>query len=271
MNIHRKLTLKGGGYAPVSVDAELQAWRSAVAATGGSVSDLRAAIVGQFLRDLKATGLLRLLDQINAWWAENEAQACVCLVSRRVATPINSPVFEANKGVSSDGLGAYYDTNYRPNAHARAVTGGNAHIGAQVLTSVAAGSVSVMGAGSGTTWRLVPRFTGDLARGQVGSAIASFPDSVPTSVGYLAAQRAGGTTMQGWKNDSALTDTTVASTSTGLPQDRLYVLARNNSGPAADFFPGQVGLTYVGAPLTSAQWMTLRAAIRIFGQSVGAL
>lgn len=265
--------LKAGAYPAISVEDEVEAWRSAVIAAGGAVSDARLVITAQFLLRLKAPGILSLIDQLNAWWGEDDVQARVCLKSRRVATPVNGPVFAGNKGYTGDGLSAYLNTNYRPSTMAVAVTGGNAHIGAQVLTNVTAGAYSVMGLASATTWRLRPRSTGDVVAGQVGSAFTGFADPVTTSVGYTAIQRANAATLQGRKDDAALTDTTVGTLSTALPPSDLYVLARNTSGVGSpsEFFPGQVGLTYVAAPFTAAQWMTMRAAIRAFGQAAGAI
>lgn len=246
------------------------AWATAVVANGGSVSDARVSVVRQFANTLEIGGVLPLIDQLNAWWAENEAQACVCLVSRRVAAPVNGPVHEANKGVTGDSFSSYYNTGFSPATMARAITGGNHHIGAQVLTNVS-GTMSVMGVSGGQSTRLRPRGTSDLVGVQISSALGGFVDTVSTSVGYLAAQRAGTTTIKGRKEDAALTDLTISSPSSSLPSGPTFVLARNSSGTPNEFFSGQVGLTYESAPFTTAQWILTRAAILAFGQAVGAI
>jgi hypothetical protein len=262
--------LKAGAYAPVSVADEVEAWVAAVREEGGDVSDSRVVIVGQFLLRLKAAGILLLIDQLNPWWGEDEAQACVCLVSRRVAVPVNSPTFEANRGYTGNGSTSYLDTTFVPSTMAVAISGGFHHLGAQILTNVS-GTISVMGAGGAAATRIRPRTAANAVGTQIESAFGSFVDSVTDSTGYVAVQRAGTATIQGRKDDAALTDLTVGTLNTALPTFSTFVLARNNGGVPAEYFTGQVGLTYECAPLSSAQWTTMRSAIRAFGQAVGAV
>lgn len=246
------------------------AWADKVVSLGGTVSVARFEIVRQFVGLLRTPGIWPRIDQLNPWWGENSIQARVCLKSLRVATPINSPTFEASRGYTGNGTTSYLDTGFRAESMAVAIAGGFHHIGAQILTNVS-GTISVMGASGGSTTRLRPRTGSNTVGIQIESALSAFSDSVTDSTGYIAAQRAGTATVEGRKDDTALTDLTIGTLSTGLPSSTTYVLARNNSGSPAELFPGQVGLTYEAAPLTSAQWTTMRAAIRTFGQAVGAV
>lgn len=248
----------------------VEAWANKVASLGGTVSVARFEVVRQFVGLLKTPGIWPLIDQLNPWWGENSIQARVCLKSLRVATEVNSPTFEANRGYTGNGTTSYLDTGFVPSTMAVAIAGGFHHLGAQILTNVS-GTISVMGAGGAAATRIRPR-TGVNAIGiQIEAAFGSFADSITDSIGYTSAQRAGTATIQGRKDDTALTDLTVGTLNTTLPTFSTLVLARNNGGTPAEYYTGQVGLTYEAAPLTSAQWMTTRAAIRTFGQAVGAV
>ena len=258
------------GTFPVSVDAEAAAWANTVANNGGAVSSARFALVRRLLYRWDEAGIRHLVDHANAWWGEDEVQARVGLRSLLVATAVNSPTFAANVGVTGNGTTSYYDTGFIPATHGRAITGGFHHIGAQVLTNVS-GTMSVMGAGGGATTRLRPRTAANVVGVQIEAAFGSFVDSVTDSTGYISAQRAGTSTIQGRKDDTALTDLTVGTLNTNLPTGPTFVLARNNNGTPAEYYTGQAGFTYECAPLTSAQWSAMRASILEFGQGVGAI
>lgn len=254
----------GGGLSSI-YDLSTLEWKNAVVANGGSVSDARLLIVSNFVNAEKQAGTWALTDDYYLLWGENSVQARTSLKRRMLAVEVNSPSFQASRGYTGDGLSSYINTGYVASTMAVAMTDGNGRMSAYVLTDV--NTPSVLGAAAG--FRLNPKGATNTPGAAVMATLFAFPDVLPTSVGYISAQRSGTTTMSGHKNGVALTDTVVTGGTT-MPSTSMFLLARNNSGAPANFYTGQTGFVSWGAPMTLGQNQAQYANVLAMAQSIGA-
>jgi hypothetical protein len=107
----RQIFNKGQG---VYIDPLAQAWYDAVIAAGGLVSNNWLARINDFVLELRTFNLLRYLDRLYPYYAENVTQALTCIVSAKISTAVNSPVFTPKKNIQFDGLSSYIDTGFNP-------------------------------------------------------------------------------------------------------------------------------------------------------------
>jgi hypothetical protein len=265
----------GGGRA---FDARVLAWEAAVIANGGSVSLSRRIIIDQLIFDLEACGAYALIDDFSIRAGENAPQALTSIKQRRLATPVNSPLFTANRGYTYDAITNYLATGFIPSSHAGVMTGSDPHLGVYLRTDIAnVSSSSVIGArnNAAQNFTLRPRGTGGAANATVYALNCGSTATVPvvTTRRLTSVERFGAGPTFKIYIDGVLVDTgSPASTSTSLVTLEVYEGAYN-SGSTPGFYSGECAFSYVGAAFQSdamhaAFWTAVQTCLTSIGAAV---
>lgn len=109
-------TLPSGGGA--AIDPAAAAWKVAVVAAGGTVSDTRLSAVSDYIAALKAASIWTVLDRLYLLAPEGgmiTQQATIDIVSLSAASIATGPTF-STKGVTGNASSSIFNTNYAPSA-----------------------------------------------------------------------------------------------------------------------------------------------------------
>ncbi len=258
-------------------DSRVLAWEAAVIANGGTVSLARRIIVDQLVFDLEACGAYALIDDFSIRAGENAPQALTSIKQRRLATPVNSPLFTVNRGYTYDAATNYLATGFIPSSHAGAMTGSDPHLGLYLRTDIAnPASSAALGSRTNTSQNFTLRPRG--ASGAANSTVYSLnctlvgTPAIVTTRRLTSVERFGaGPTVKTYI-DGVLVDTaSPASTSTSLVTFEVYEGAFNSSATAAGFYSGECAFSYVGAAFQSdAMHATFWTAVQACLTSIGA-
>jgi hypothetical protein len=99
-------------FTPAALNLATTAWVAAVVTNGGSVSEVRKAIVDNLIVGLKTDGIFNKLDRLWIYAAENEPSALTDMIALSLATNISATAFSADDGYTGDGVADYIDTNF---------------------------------------------------------------------------------------------------------------------------------------------------------------
>lgn len=263
--------VRGDGGAR-AFDADVLAWRDAVAANGGSVSLARLIVVDQFVFSEKNSGCWALTDDYLGFWAENAAQALTSLKQRRLATAVNSPTFTADRGYAFNGTTQYLNTGFISSTDGINCTGTNQRLGVYERTNVSSSGVSA-GTIDATVrcLSLNNRRNATLAIGRANTAGVDFTLGTADSRALKVVSRTGGSlTLKMYDRGVKLTDGTAASTATTAPSRAIFIGAVNNIGTATSFRAASIGMVVVGGALSDAQELAQYNAMQAWATSVGA-
>ena len=227
---------KRGGYVP---SPEAAAWEADSIANGGSIDpDVLQAFDEQFFIPAVANGnILSEADRIHVWItnSNNIAARTSLEGNNHFASFVASPIFD-NNGVKSDGVSAYVNLEYNPNADGVKLLQNDASIGYIVTTPPFTATVGSIGCtNAGTTQRLEVYELASQAFAFINCTnFTANPNDTSTGDVLLAGSRANGIDESTIINASVIT---AADASTGVPNDMAYELTSNLSGtgPFGDY------------------------------------
>lgn len=258
-------------YPALTIHPETHKWASAIITAGGILTTAERDRMDVFIQGDVADGNWEWDDDIFIVGAVADPVASRVSLKRRVlATVANGAIFTAYRGWTGDAVSAALGLRFTPSINATKMSGGNIRLWWWQLNNVA-GTKSIMGVSSGQSVRGRPRGTSDTMGVQVTSALTSFPDAVTDSSGYGDVQRSGGSTIEGQKNNTALTDVIGTALSNSLPTGEIYALARNNSGSISEPTDGQLFACGFGAPRSLVDRNARYARLLALAQAVGAV
>jgi hypothetical protein len=228
-------------------DADINAWKAAVVAAGGSVSAGRETLVGNLITGLKADGIWSKLDRLWLFAAENTQSALIDLKARATATAVNTPTFTTDRGYAT--TGSAYLSTYAPPGTGN-YTDNSAHIGDWVETATTSNAI-LMGA-LGTKQSLLTTLSGNYdvyINDNSGSALASAV--AKSNTGFLLGSRTGASTLALYLNGASIATGTNAASTPSLPA--IFVGARNNGGTPDAPAPHRSAVASIGGGLTSTE------------------
>lgn len=252
----------------VAIDDDAQIFINAVNAVG-SLSLTEEDAINQLVIDLKDASL----------WADDKMLALWPIVGGTAATHIynlkhpTSAFFfrlilsgswtHGPNGMTGDGSSAYANTQFNPFGE---MADDDGAFGLYSRTSAANGSVDMGVLNFLDTFQVVCRAVGDNFFANFGSS--TYPSVSNTDGrGLFCTNRKSTTDTEGYKNGALVLSTTQAVT---LPNDNVYLGARNNGGGTAGNFSGrQIALAFISRGLTSGEHATLYTIIQAFQTALG--
>lgn len=257
-------------------NAETLAWRAAVIADGGSVSNQRLLIVDKLIFTLKGAGVWTKLDRLWLYAAENSQSAGRDIKAAAAFASVNgSPTFTTNRGYTGTNASTtvFIDSGFNPSTAGGQYTQNLAHISAWIVDNAASSGVGGFAIGlqdiATTVSNIIPKFTdgnsyyrcNDAAPGSAGVANA-------TSNAFFVASRTTNTQKDGYKNSADAGEGTA--NSAALTNGNFYILARNSVGTGANGGDGhQNAAVSIGGGLTSTDVTNFYNAMLTYMQAVG--
>lgn len=244
----------GGGS---TTDSDATAWKAAVVAAGGTVSDTQLGYVSTLITSLKAGSVWTPLDRLWLFASANAFQALIDIKALAAATLVNGPLFTANTGYLCNGS-AYIDLAYNPSTgvhfaqnsahyafYSRAVTEGLPVLQTKTISTTGLNAYPNVGGD------LYFRLNDNPETGAIG---------VSTDfIGFTAANRSGASAREAYRNGAAL-GSYGASPSQAPLNDTLKL------GDAIS----QFAAFSIGGSLTSGQHAAYYTAVQAYMTSVGA-
>ncbi len=247
-------------------DPDAIAWRAAVRAAGGSVSAHRARDIEGLIKALKASQAWRLRDDYAAYaGAENPTQALVTLKLRLIQVANNSPTLGAT-GFAGN-TSAFVDLKWNPALGTWQYTQNSAEYGCWVAADPGVStSKRVMGNDDDNWGEIQFGSTGSITAGI--NQAASPPSANPSNrLGLVAMVRTDAAPNPLYQNATQLISDTQASIA--IPNRNFYALSASSSGGAAAPINSTIAMTFIGAPLPTAQrqseWQAWRSFLNLYG------
>lgn len=164
------------------------------------------------------------------------------------ATLVNSPTFTTYLGFDFNGTTQYINTNFNPSTNASAGSQNNASAGVLIMENTQSNGQDL---GVITTTRrlaICSRNTSDQVYVNVNDNTAITVSGNTQAAGLYHTYRAASSTNSLKRNDITLS-LLGSSTSTGLPQNNIYIGARNNAGTADLFSDRTIGRAWFGSSM----------------------
>lgn len=248
----RRLLLFGGAVKGVK-DPDALAWGTAV---GLLSTDPRLALIETLIVTLKTAGVWTVFDRLWLFAAQNSTQALTDLVTRSVATAVNTPTFTADRGVTGNGSTSYINTNYDPTVNGVNFTQNAGHIAHYTNLAGAGGQIAGSGAFSPDTsprrdtWIIAPT-----AAGAMEALINLSGDPTPVGSGVTTGMSIGDRT----------------NSTTVLSEHNSALLGTNTPAPSFAPSPFQHFVCAVNDELTPAAFNSFRFAMYSVGGTFGGL
>lgn len=229
-------------------------------------ADRRAQINAVFVAG-KRDGWLAKLDAMYVMAAaDSQAARLNWVQTLYTLTEVAAPTFTVDRGYTGNGTSSYLDTGFDPSLGTGMQQQDSAHISSYVLNDVASDTAIDIGQASAAMTYIRSRRAGtNVMRGQISQASASdFALSPVTSVGHSMASRLSASGISGYKDGVLLGFSSVAS----VPlSSATFNLLRGN---AANYSTRQIAAATIGAGLSGAEVLSMRAALLTYLQAVGA-
>jgi hypothetical protein len=259
----------GGGIVPIPLDPATTAWVNAVVANGGSVTAGRQQVVNNLIKSLKGNGVWAKLDRLFIFAAENTASALTDMVADALATTNGSPSFTANRGYTGVDASTtvFIDTGFNPNTAGGNYTLNSSHLSmwSNTQANSASGGVAIGSFIGGALTSIRPRIL-DLELTTIntggGTNVAN-----TDSLGHRIANRTGASTELSYHNGSLFASPNT--TSTSIPNDTIYALARHNDTAADNGDDHQNCGISIGGGLTGTDATNFYNALRTYMTAVG--
>lgn len=247
-------------------DPDAIAWRAAVRLAGGSVSAHRARDIERLIKALKASQSWWLRDDYAAYaGAENATQALVTLKLRLTQVANNSPTLGAT-GFAGN-TSAFVDLKWNPASGTWQYTQNLAEYGCWVVADPGVPSSKRLMGNDDDNW-------GEIQFGSAGNITAGInqgaapTSAVPSSrLGLLAIVRTGTAATALYQNATQLVSGTQASIA--MPNRNFFALSANSGGGATAPINSTLAMTFIGAPLSTAQrqgeWQAWRSFLNLYG------
>lgn len=252
-----------------SFDSNAIAWRAAVVAAGGSVSDARLSLVSTLIAGLKTDSLWTKIDNLFLFAAENSQSALIDIKSLRQAT--STATFTANQGYAGNGSTTFVDTTYNPSTMASSYLLNSAHVMVYDRTA-RTDNAAVMSAGGfdGTNYAVIfPRYI-TLSGGVLNDATGTNAVSPANASGIWIFSRTSSVQSDMYRAGSNVAPGAGTDTSAAVPNISLYVGGRNASGSLALATTDQHGAFGAGAGLNSTEAGNYNTRLQTYMTAVGA-
>lgn len=256
-----------GGSGPV-INPLAMAWKVAVVAAGGTVSDAKLLAVSNYIGALQSGSIFSVLDYLWLLGPESPSivqQAEIDIVALAAGSLANSPTLSV-KGVTGNAVNSFFTTTFVPNASAHyGLNAGCLFQYVQALDGVT--GLAVSGAYDGVTGEatLFSPFSDTNFYPRINDAGPAAGG--PFSTGFFVGDRSGGV-VTGAHNGVDLTPNTVSVTAApGVP---VFVGCENNNGvgissPSASTFGIYGAGGTLGATKRAALWMATEAYLTAIG------
>jgi hypothetical protein len=248
------------------------AWKAAVVANGGTVSDAQWALTAGLIGSLRTSGAWALIDDAWALVAENAVQALTSLKQRRLSTAVNSPTFAANAGYTFDGATNYIDTGFIIGTHGISTTSTLGHLSVYERTNVATTTSALGTSVSSIRQHMIrPRTGAANLTGSFNSNLASVAITDSRGLSYIDRTDSGGTANINFsKNGASLGAASSGASGSGAVSISLFIGGYNLGGVLTLPRACQVGFASIGAPLSAAQVAAQYSAVQSYMTAKGA-
>lgn len=232
----------------------------------------RAGLIDATVRALKGAGVWAKLDLLYCLAAHDAQAARLNWVQTGFTlTPVNSPVFTADRGYAGDGATSYLDSGWVPSTEAIRYALDSASMGAWLNagTDAATSGVASIGALGANGSFINPREAANHIRGRLNSgATVSGTGTVASRLGLTAVTRSGAANTAYYRGNAL--DSTAASASTALPSVALFLCGFNNSGVLGGAIDNRIAFAFAGAGLSGAEMAALHSAAQTYLAALGA-
>lgn len=254
----------GGGYLPEALALFSRFSTPPTAA--------RKTLINNLIKSLKAGGVWSKLDAFYVMAAETEqAGQRNWIKDAHNLSPVNSPTFTTDRGYDFNGTTQYLSTQYTPSTEAVQYALDSASMFLWGTENVASDGTSMgVGTGGGFSVLTPRRASGDTyiaavnASGITGGTVGTVTDSR----GLTHLDRSGASLTTVFKNGASATTTTVASS--GLPNQPIFIGARDTDGSPNLYDTRAQAAAGIGASLGSTAAAALYAALNTYLTAVGA-
>ena len=249
-------------------DAATSAWAAAVASAGGSLSDTRKGQVDTLIVALKADGIWSKLDRLWLFAATDTQTALLDLKSLQTATAVSSPTFTQDRGFTGNGSSSYINPNFNPIA-----VGGNCISTSacggiwDTTTTVASASTVQIGSYDGVGYGvdISLKYSDNNLYARTASNTGPAGVTYPGPGLFLGDKN--NTAQNVYRNGSSITSGGAGAAY--IPNQGIYILARNSSGTASNFSVDQVAAALFAASLTGAEHANVYTRLRAYMTAVG--
>lgn len=235
-------------------------------------SDARLGLISSTILAFKANALWDKLDAI--WFiaaADAQAASLNWKSSNYTLVAVNSPTFTADRGLQGNGTTSYMDTQFNPVTAAGLFSQDSASLGVWVNNgSAASTSVIDLGNTSGSNGSLIRAHNTanvNLAVRVNAAATANFGANIATSLGSTIASRITSGQQNAYRNGAPLGP--LASTSSPLPNNAVYLGAFNNNGSVQNFSSRRYACAFIGAGLNDDDVSKMFAITQEYLNAVG--
>jgi hypothetical protein len=279
-NVAGNASANAAAVGPITAagDPHVDAWKTAVAAAGGTVSGARSTAVTNFVTTLK--GGLNVWAKLDRYWlvaGENAGAAKVDIKAQGLLTITGTPVFTANKGYVTSALNNV-DTDFDPTVLNGAFTTNSAHFGGFVNSPRNSGSNLLdFGAANGafTIVCMLNSYEATYVNARINANVPIGNDHNHTSRGHWIISRTGATADAVYYNGSSAgypngggtgTDTAV-----GRPNCVFALGCVNQMGSHTGYSGSQISSFFGGGGLSAAEALELYNAEVTLMTAIGVL
>jgi hypothetical protein len=244
-----------------------------LAEQGATPSATDLANYNNFSVALKSAGVWSHLDVCYLFAAATQTAALVNIIKPGTynATAEESPTFTAYEGFTGNGTSSYLNSNYNPDSNGTNYTLDSSMLAARPLTlgNAEPDGAVLIGADntSGTSSRSVLKMNTDTAVDLNSETLPNYSTAdIPE---WLAVSRTNSTTVEDYAAGSAVSSLTADVTV--MLNNKLLILAENNTGGVDNWSTCQIASAYIGGSLTAAEITALYNADTAYMTAVGAI
>jgi len=235
--------------------------------------DWHRQIMDRAIGSLLDEGLWTALDLLYLFAAPDQQGALLNWKTPAsfAGTATNSPIFNANRGFSFDGVSSYADTGFTPTTHASALQQNDGSLGVWCWSAADDAPVAGNTTGSGRI-SITPKTAAGLVNYRINSTTLSNDTAIRASApqGYFATDRAAAGAQQFYAegiNGNSRVVADAAAASTGLPSASLTIGRINGS----TYGQCEIAAFWVGASFSALEHRKMRRILERYLIDVGAL
>lgn len=257
-----------------ALDSEVRAWRSAIVANNGGVSNYAVQAVNRFVRGCKSDGSWNLLLDLGVFAGGDNLSAALV----KLKTPTGTQrVLTNNNFVSADYQATGTGAGLRANAINKYLSTGLADTAASqnsisigcYVTAVATTSRYYIGNDFASAFCAIKREDASSSSARFWNSSSTGIDIIAnanTQTGILAATR---TTSADYFAQAGSMTSTMTRTSSARNGSSFYVFAWNNASAAGEPSDARLTAYWIGAGMTSAQLTAFSARLNTLMQAFG--
>lgn len=236
----------------------------------GSYPELRKRAINQLIKSLKTSGLWSKIDVLQVYAALNVTDAVINWKNPGVnnAILVNSPVLEADRGITGDGASSYIRSGFIPSANGVNFTLNSAgfHIGIRNNLDM---SGTDLGVTDGTNLvRFLSRYSSSSSLYNVNQTSNTTAGSITTSAGFFSVCRTAVDSLYRRRNKASTGTETTASSS--LPNKEVYIGAYNNNGSPNNYTNRQYSFAALSSGFSAIESDLFADVLEIYLDFIGA-